>query len=273
MVEWRRYHGVIVSNKPPHIEPSQDDIERAKKMKGYRFISYVTDYDCEEELPWWYVIKDTPIILEDLPANRRYKIKKGLRYVEIRKIDCKEYSEELYSCYLKAQQRYKAHEDHSTKESFLRGLQNDRFEYYGAFFVETNQLVAYMKTIVYSDCVSLSVIKYDPEYLRYQTSAALTYSVVYDYLNVRHYRYVMDGQRAIRHKTNIQEYLEQYFGFRKAYCKLNLIYSPAMKVAVILLYPFRKLLARIAGDHVFLNNIVSVLMMEEIKRACHAPLH
>lgn len=273
MIEWKRYHGTIVSTKPPHIEPSQEDLDRARKMRGYRFISYVTDYDCEEELPWWYIVKDSPIILEEIPSNRRYKIKKGLRYVTVRKINCRDYGEELYSCYQKAQERYKAHTGHISKERFLENLRNDKNEYYGAFFLETNQLVAYIKNIVYEDCVSLSVIKYDPDYLKYQVSAALTYCVVSDYINERHFQYVMDGHRAIRHKTNVQEYLEYYFGFRKAYCRLNLIYSPSMKVAVNSLYPFRKILDKIAGNGVFLNNIASVLKMEEIRRACRKKGH
>ena len=46
-----------------------------------------------------------------------------------------------------------------------------------------------------------------------------------------------------------------------------------MKLAVSLLYPFRKLIDKIAGENILLNNIASVLKMEEISRQCHKILH
>ncbi len=269
MVKWKRYNGAIVPDGPPHIAPTAEDIATAKAMGGYRFITYVTDFDCGEETPWWYVIKDTPVVLEEIESsNTRHKIRKGLRHVEIRKIDPVAYGEELYGCYCRAQQRYTAHEGYVSKESFQKTLETDTAQYYGAFFKETDSLVAYVKNDIYPDCVGMSVIKYDPDYLKYQISAALTYEVVREYLNGGQCKYIMDGQRAIRHKTNIQDYLEHTFQFRKAYCRLHMIYSPKMRFLVGILYPFRKLLGKIAGENVFLNNVASVLKMEEISRAC-----
>ena len=147
-------------------------------------------------------------------------------------------------------------------------MEKDSSEYYGAFFIETGELVAYVKNDITTDCVEMSVIKYDPEYLKYQISAAVTYQVLHDYLNQGRCKYVLDGQRAIRHKTNIQEYLEHYFGFRKAHCRLHIVYSPPMWVAVKVLYPFRKVIEKKAGNHVLLNNVAAVLKMEEIRRQC-----
>lgn len=269
MIKWKKYNGAIVPNGPPHIEPTVEDIAQARKMGGYRFISYVTDYDCEEETPWWYVVKDTPLVIEEIPsAKKRYRINKGLKYVTVRKIDANEYGEELYHCFVKAQERYKAYDSSVSKEAFLRSLQKDTAEYYGVFFKETGELVAYGKNDLYEDCVGMSVMKFHPDYMKYEISAALTYQIVHDYINQGRCRYAMDGQRSIRHKTNIQDYLEQNFGFRKAYCRLQMIYSPVMKVMVTLLYPFRRLVEKLAGERVLLNNVASVLKMEEIRRAC-----
>ncbi len=268
MVEWRRYNGALIPQEPPHIEPSPEDVERGKKLGGYRFMTYTTDFDCKEETPWWYVIKDDPIDLQTVKSSVRYKINKGMRYVDIRRIDHRAYGKELYCCYRKAQERYRAHEGNISEEAFVAALQQDPSEYYGAFFRENGQLVAYVKNVVQGDCVNMSVIKYDPEYLKYQISAALTYQVILDYINGGRCKYVLDGQRAIRHKTNIQEYLEDYFGFRKAYCRLQMVYSPVMKLLVTLLYPFRNVMEKLAGDRVLLNNVASVLKMEEIRRGC-----
>jgi hypothetical protein len=214
------------------------------------------------------VIKDDPIVLEEVKSSFRYKINKGLRYVRVEKIDHRAYGEAIYSCYCKAQERYQAHEGFVQKEAFLQALEKDSSEYYGAFFIETGELVAYVKNDITTDCVEMSVIKYDPEYLKYQISAAVTYQVLHDYLNQGRCKYVLDGQRAIRHKTNIQEYLEHYFGFRKAHCRLHIVYSPPMWVEVKVLYPFRKVIEKKAGNHVLLNNVASVLKMEEIRRQC-----
>ena len=269
MVEWRKYNGAVVPDGAPHIEPAREDVEQAKKMGGYRFITYVTDFDCAEETPWWYVIKDTPLVVEEIPsAKKRYRINKGLKYSHVRKIDPMEYGRALYHCYVKAQERYQAHDGALSEEAFLRGLEKDTADYYGVFFKETGELVAYGKNDLYGDCVGMSVMKFHPEYLKYEISAALTYQIVHDYMCDGSCKYVMDGQRSIRHKTNIQDYLEHNFGFRKAYCRLQMIYSPKMKVVVSLLYPFRRLIEKLAGKQVFLNNVASVLKMEEIARAC-----
>ncbi|MBR4308999.1 MAG: hypothetical protein IKT58_05295 [Oscillospiraceae bacterium] len=238
-------------------------------MGGYRFISYTTDFDCGVETPWWYVIKDEPIVIDDIPSSKiRYSIRRGLRFVTAERIDPRNYGEAMYQCYEKAQTRYKVHEGHVDKEAFLRNLETDHAEYYGVFFTETGLMVAYARNDVQGDCLSMTVIKYDPEYLKYNISSALTYTILCDYLNTGRCKYVSDGQRSVRHKTNIQDYLEHTFGFRKAYSRLNICYSPVMKLAVTFLYPFRKLIDKVAGENILLNNIASVLKMEEISRQC-----
>ena len=76
--------------------------------------------------------------------------------------------------------------------------------------------------------------------------------------------YINDGSRAIRHETAFQDYLEKYFDFRKAYCKLNVKYKSYIGVAVKLLYPFRRL---IKGNTGIGNQIEGILRMEEIRRS------
>ncbi len=270
MFKWKKYNGAIIPDEAPHVAPSEEDIARAKKMGGYRFISYVTDFDCKEETPWWYVIKDTPLVIDEIPsAKKRYRINKGLKHCTVQKIDCRAYGEAIYHCFLKAQERYAAYENTVSKEEFLQRLQKDDSDYYGVFFKETGELVAYGQNQRFDrQCVGMSVMKFHPDYLKYEISAALTYQIIHDYINEGQCKYLMDGQRAIRHKTNIQDYLEHNFGFRKAYCRLHMIYSGKMKIVVKLLYPFRKVVERLAGENVFLNNVASVLRMEEISRVC-----
>ncbi len=77
--------------------------------------------------------------------------------------------------------------------------------------------------------------------------------------------YINDGSRTIRHETAFQDYLEKYFGLRKAYCKLNIKYKFPVNLAVKILYPFRN---RISKESKVGSLVSTVLQMEEIKRNC-----
>ena len=61
------------------------------------------------------------------------------------------------------------------------------------------------------------------------------------------------------------EYLCKYFGFRYAYCKLNIVYRKWMKVLVNILYTHKEKLKNKKGKLFHLIN--GVLQMEEIARS------
>lgn len=78
-------------------------------------------------------------------------------------------------------------------------------------------------------------------------------------------KYICDGARSINHDTQFQNYLEKYFLFRKAYCRLNIAYKPKIGGIVKFLYYFRKPLK--AFDSVgIIHPINAILKMEEISR-------
>ncbi len=67
------------------------------------------------------------------------------------------------------------------------------------------------------------------------------------------------------HETHFPDYLEKYFGFRKAYCKLHVMYAPKYKSLIKLLYPFRRIFKKF--DSVGkVHQLNGVLTMEEIVR-------
>ena len=85
------------------------------------------------------------------------------------------------------------------------------------------------------------------------------------YLNERNYKYVNDGARSISHETNIQNFLIQKFKFRKAYCKLHIIYSQKVKLLLLMIYPFKSLVQYLKiGFFVKLNILIK---QEEIRRS------
>lgn len=75
--------------------------------------------------------------------------------------------------------------------------------------------------------------------------------------------YIVDGERNILHETAFQNYLEKYFGFRKAYCKLHIQYRRGVGVIVRILFPFRKLIGRMNFNKAKL--VSGVLRMEEFR--------
>lgn len=49
--------------------------------------TYTSSFDIQEEIPWWYVILDTPFDLSQLNAKRRCEITKGNRNFEVKFVE------------------------------------------------------------------------------------------------------------------------------------------------------------------------------------------
>ena len=105
---------------------------------------------------------------------------------------------------------------------------------------ETDQVIAYTRNkIEYNQC-ELCTTKFHPKFQRkFYHSEALFYSMNEYYLQEMNFDYINDGARSISHETNIQEFLIKKFKFRKAYCKLNIIYNSRIGFLVKFLYSFR----------------------------------
>ena len=78
------------------------------------------------------------------------------------------------------------------------------------------------------------------------------------YLQDKKFGFVVDGARSITEHSHIHEYLMQNFGFRKAFCQLAVYYPWWMKLAVKMLYPFRKIIT--------IPKIKAILKMEAMQR-------
>lgn len=264
---WKLYKNMLIPASAPHEKPSTENIKNIQQWpKNILLARYTTDFDCETETEWWYCIKDEPINLDDMKAKKRYEIARGLKNFEIRKINPMEYAEDLLHCYQQASKRYGGYVNPEYEKGFIDGIRSTgkNTEYYAAFCKETGEIAGYAMTIVHDEWVNFAVAKFIPEHMKERVAAAMIYTIVYDYINLAGKRYVCDGERTIFHKTNMQDYLENLFGFRKAYCKLNIIYRPVIGLAVKVLFPFRNLLRKI--DNGIFSKISSILMMEEIAR-------
>lgn len=86
------------------------------------------------------------------------------------------------------------------------------------------------------------------------------------YLEDRGCQYLSDGARSLSHTTQIHDFLESKFGFRKAYARLHVVYTPWLGIVVATFYPLRKLICKVPYGPFKKASIL--LRQEEIRRQC-----
>lgn len=273
MGDWKYYNHAAVPANAPHEEKDTRCILDGSiwsMFEGRKPIlaRWTSRFDCGYETPWWFCIKESPFDIASLSAKRRYEINKGRRNFEVRVIDPVEFGEELLEVQAEAFKAYPhAYRPSVDRSSFMLNVIKWREnKVYGAFHRHDQRLVGYSILRQHESYAELSVQKTIPEYERLGVNAALVYQVcedLKDLLGVGYY--ISDGERTISHETAFQEYLGKYFGFRKAYCILHIRYRQPLASAVALLYPFRRVLRKLA--HVRMaHQLNAVLLMEEIVR-------
>lgn len=271
---WKYYNHAAIPTTAPHENPSTLSIEDGSiwKIEGATplLARWTTDFDCGRETNWWYVIKDTPFDINTLKAKRRYEINKGVKNFSVAEIVPTDYSKDLYSVQVAAYSAYpQKYRPSVDKAAFIDSIAQwpDSYTCLGAFHRETNELCGY--TLLAKDQsrhISFNVLRADPTHEKNGVNAALVDGVLkYCAPFLNDGWYVCDGARSINHETAFQDYLEKYFDFRKAYCKLHIVYNPKLKWAIRCIYPLRKFLGKL--DNVgIIHQINSVLRMEEMVR-------
>lgn len=269
---WRYYNHAAVPNTAPNEVPDLLPIINGDIWKyntKILFAKWTSNFDLKIETPWWFCIKDTPLNIEDLPAKKRYRITVGLRNFDVHRIAAHEYSNEIYHIYNEAFASY-PNQNRKTfgYEDIYNMIQSWDIKnvVYGAFHKETETLAGILLMTERLKCIDLTSQKAIPKYEKYQVNAALLYRALIDYQDeIQKGRFICDGERNISHITKFQDYLENLFGFRKAYCVLHIVYRPIMRPIIKILYPFKKWLRTF--DRVpFVHNILSVIKLEEIRR-------
>lgn len=271
---WQYYNHAAIPSIPPHEAVNKLPLENGDiwNVGGQKpmLARWTEEFDCDHETNWWYVIKDTPFDLSALKAKRRYEITKGNRNFEVKKIDPVMYAEELYHVQVAAYSAWpEKYRPSVNKEEFVLSTATwGPHVCIGAFSRESGELCGYAALLPWpgGTYVSFKRIQADPRQEKHGVNAALVAGVLEHYDSfLRNGGYICDGERNINHETAFQDYLEKYFGFRKAYCQLRIAYSPKMKSIIRLLYPFRKCLAGLDKIGI-VHQVNAVLRMEEICR-------
>lgn len=99
---WKYYNHAAIPTTPLHEDPDLTPINDGAiwSIEGGPLLArWTTDFDCGHETNWWYVIKDTPFDLSAIKANYRYKINKGCKAFDCRRINPIEHVEALYKVF------------------------------------------------------------------------------------------------------------------------------------------------------------------------------
>ncbi|MCR5014925.1 MAG: hypothetical protein K6A28_09190, partial [Bacteroidales bacterium] len=223
----------------------------------------IYDFDCKEETQFWNFIKDTFGEMEELSSRTRDRVQKSLEHLEFKRTDFNLIQTQGYPI-LKATFEDYVTEDRPMSpevfEDYMKHCQSKTYEYWVVFDKANRQLIGFCANRLWTDAAEYGVIGILPEYKHNGTFPyyGLFYAMNQHYLEERGFRYVTDGSRSITEHSNIQPFLEEKFGFRKSYCKLKVYYKWWMRVAVRILYPFRK--------HISNPSVKAILHMEEMTK-------
>jgi len=270
---WKYYNNAAIPDIPVCLDPNMTPVENGDiwQLDGSPILArWTTNFDCKNETNWWYVIKDTPFDISQLKAKHRYIINKGINSFECKKINPAEYVEQLHKIFLAAYsawpKKYRPNICFEGTKNFMEQLSKESSAIcYGAFHKETNELCGFSKCELHDTHIEFQMLRVKPEYEKQQINAALVHCLVSDFSSQLQEggKFILDGARSISHETHFQDYLEKYFGFRKAYCNLHIEYNPKIKWAVKTLFVFRKIFAKFDNIGI-MHKINAVLKMEEI---------
>ena len=267
--QWIYYNHALIPNVEPHkpcVIPQNKNLLWKSGGRKALLARYITDFDCGYKTDWWYVIKDTPFDINELKSKRRYEIRKGEKNFTVKRINPIDYCESLYNVTIAAYTSWpKKYRPIVNKDVFYSDIKKwNNAIVYGGFDNETNELCAYTFLIEYQEHLEFNVLRVNPKFEKKGINAAMVLAILKDYNNKLGRKfYINDGSRCISHETAFQDYLEKYFNFRKAYCKLHMIYRFPLDIFIKLLFPFRKHLNK---DSKYGKLLYSIMLMEEITR-------
>jgi len=279
--KWQYGNHSISPCRQPHVRISESEMDDINTGSVWNYfpqairLTYITDWDCQTPTNFWYVIKDTPFDISKLKAKRRYEITKGDRNFLVKLIQPVEECAAMYEVYKESLEGYKNHPAAKSYTSFqeeVNGMQYYEKNIGGvrvmlvyAAYNEDGRMCGYAHLIKYRDCCLFSLLKTIPSAESKGINAAICHKILIDLEQELSHGdfYLSDGARNLYHETHFQDYLEKYFGFRKAYCRLNIVYRPWVKLIMILLYPFRKIVKLTRS-----RALSSLLMSEMISREC-----
>ncbi|NDV82032.1 hypothetical protein [Bacteroides sp. 51] len=271
-VDWKIYQKALIPKSFPHeVKILKNEVKVILKESGCYFARYTTDFDYGKVGQWYFVVKDTSLDVNSMKSKHRSMVMKGIRSFDVKIIDPINFKEQLYFVLNESlsvyPEKYRKHYSKKQFDDIVDEWDKNNYDCFGAFDKETGELGGYALTCKDSKFAELLVVKTIPSLQRKQINAAIVCEICNVYMGDGGVKMINAGERNIRHETNYQDYLLKYFGFRYAYCKLNVVYAPQVKFIVNCLYPFRSIIQKISKINGFVYNVSCVLKQEEIRRS------
>lgn len=270
MSSWICYQHVMIPTCAPHEEPDLSPVQDGtifRENKTALLARWTTNFDCGYETDFWYVVKDTPFAISALKAKRRYEITKGVSNFDVHLIKPVDYAEALVDVMVDAYTAYPpSYRPRNDRNGWMREIFNWGEHVYGAFNRESGELCGFALIAVCESYALLAMLKSRPQSERLHVNAAIIDAVMNDFHEkLKSGYYICNGTRNVSHESNFDEYLSKYFGFRRAYCWLHIMYRWPINWIVGALYPLRNF---IRGDGRLSHKVKAVLRMEEMRRNC-----
>ena len=270
--DWRQHHGALIPLGMPHVAPSLSFMGALQLLiaRHALFIRWDEGFDQFGGGEWWHVIKDVP---EDFPSfskKMKNQVRRGLKFFDASPASRSEIFTEGYPVYCSAFDRYETFEEMFSEQAFHQAIMElpADTEFWAVRSRTNRKMLAFSENLVRDGACFYDTMWFEPEALSAYAGYVLIHEMNKHYLNERRLKYVSDGARSISHQTNVHAFLEQKFGFRRAYSGLRLVYFPGFGLVVHLLYPFRRWLQ--GRSQPWIQKASVVLEQERIRRACAA---
>lgn len=258
------YRHALIWESAIHLEPELK-LKEAKDIlhnSSSWMLRNIYDFDCKEETNFWYIIKDSYSSEEYSKKVRKYIEKANLKF-EIRLVSREMMREQGYDVYEKAHRHYKVDDGFRlNKDGFLKeleGLNDSEYEFWGCIDRESGILQAYSVCHVHDNMCWFKYSRANPEFLpKFYPMYGMYDARHRYYLQEKKLRYLLTSARSITQHSEIQQFLIEKFGYRKAYCRLKIYYKPWLKCLVNMAYPFRNIIP--------IRSIRNLLSFENLNR-------
>jgi hypothetical protein len=261
---WRLYQNALVPACPKP-EPIELEVKQAHELLDRSralFLRYFTRTVKYPTAFWYTTCREYNF--KNLPQKVRTHIRRAYKSCRVERVEPAWLADNGYPCYLAAFSRYRnaRPESRARFDEMCTAAPCGPLEFWGVFVED--RLVGFAKCAVGPDYVATLVLKLDPDFMQLSTGNALQDTILKTYVSEQQ-KPVYAGFRSVVHNTNTHDYLLK-LGYTRVYCDLKVVYRPAVRTCVNLLYRGHMLLDRIP-ESCMKGYIRGLLTQEEIRRS------